>query len=182
MKRFSIVLIAIAIGIAIIVLPLCHIVKYGDYARVSQVRVEERGGSTAYIADVYVNGKVVRRIYIEVLRPLPPKVYGRIRIHIPIVEKSELKSLEIVFKPSLGGIAHFAWIPTSIDKPIEFHINGATTIWKCQDLGFYGVGTLTLDFIPYIAKSENLKGISIHIEAIIEYNRVEYQIKHMITI
>jgi hypothetical protein len=149
------------------------------YARVVPRGFEDYSTFTSYVAEIYVEDKLARRLYVRIPKP---GLYPRLLISIGVVgaQAPELKSLEVEVVQPPARPRDLAWISTSIARPVEFYRNGSTVIWRCIDLGGYGVGTLTLEFVPTL--DTDFSSCTIHVKAVMEHDGVSYLVDHAFTI
>jgi len=150
------------------------------YARVVPRGFEDYSTFTSYVAEIYVEDKLARGLYVRIPKP---GLYPRLLISIGVVgaQAPELKSLEVEVVQPPAKFRDLAWISTSIARPVEFYRNGNTLIWRCIDLGGYGVGTLTLEFVP-IPPDTDFSSCTIHVKAAMEHDGVSYLVDHAFTI
>ena len=106
-------------------------------------------GQNAYGTDIYRNGVRTTDIYV-CADPVNPQT-GLISMRFSIwhIEKTELDSLYLRFS-SANPMQAYLEMPGGYPwSPISFHqgTDGKSVIFKVDDLGFQGSGTVTLDFL-----------------------------------
>jgi len=106
-------------------------------------------GQNANATDVYQNGVRTSDIYIGTDPVNPQTGLMSLRFSIWHLETTELDSLHLRFS-SANFMQAYLEMPGGYPwSPINFHQNndGKSIIFAVDDLGFQGVGTVTLDFL-----------------------------------
>ncbi|HUW47623.1 MAG TPA: hypothetical protein VMW36_02630 [Patescibacteria group bacterium] len=106
-------------------------------------------GQNGYGTDIYRNGVRTTDIYV-CADPVNPQT-GLISMRFSIwhIEKTELDSLYLRFS-SANPMQAYLEMPSGYPwSPISFHqdTDGKSVIFKVDDLGFQGSGTVTFDFL-----------------------------------
>ena len=106
-------------------------------------------GQNAYGTDVYLNGVRITDIYVGADPVNPQTGLVSMRFSIWHIGKTELDSLYLRFS-SENPMQAYLEMPGGYPwSPISFHqgTDGKSVIFKVDDLGFQGSGTVTLDFL-----------------------------------
>jgi hypothetical protein len=179
-RRFWLILVLVIVIVVGVVLTANFVfsslfVSNLRYAIVKSEGFKEDDFYIYYLAVAYVGDEDIRASYVRIPKPSPYK--APLLIDLAWRRDSEIKSLEIEFTPPPSKFVDLAWISTTITAPVEFYKNGPVITWRCRDLGFYGKGTLTLEFIPALPNTD-FTSYTIHIKALVEYKGVDYIVEH----
>lgn len=175
---FFVIVVIVSILVATLVFATPH-VRGSIY--VEEVGFRKRGiDALEYLANIYVDEKLVRSIYLIV--PTYNVSQQPLRIHIPIKEESAVKRLKITFSPPIGRVIELAWVATTYNTQVRFYKEGANIILQCDDMGMYGKATVSLEFIPQYSKPDYFKGTTITIDMTLEYKNQQYIVIHNVII
>ena|GEM_PF-3369933 len=178
----------IAIPIAVIAVTAAALVATAIYVSVAPsrgsdyVRVVPKGFDytpfTTYVAELYVGDKVVRSLYARVV---DLGRYSDLLVSLGWREGSEVRSLEVEVGPPPGRVVpDLAWVANLGDPvPVEFYRNGPAVVWRCMNLGAWGQGTVTLEFI---LKGQILGEYTIRVRGVLRYGGADYLLDHTFTI
>lgn len=168
-----VIIVAIAIALVVATPP-------SGKVRIEEVGFRERANALEYLANVYINDELIRRIFIVV--PTYNATYQPLLIHIPVVKESAVRSLRITFTPPIGRALDLAWVATTIDALLKYYRDGAKIVWQCGDMKVYGEATISLEFVPQYPRPGYFKGLTITIAMTLEYGGQRYSVVHDITI
>lgn len=148
---------------------------------IEEVGFRTRGIDTLeYLANIYIDGARIGGIYMIV--PTYNETRPPLRIHLSLFNESVVKSLKLVFNPPLGKVMDLAWVATTYNIPIKYYQEGASIVWQCDNMGIYGKGAITLDFIPQYPTPGYYSGITITTNIVLEYKNNQYAITHNVLI
>lgn len=185
-----VLLLAIPAIIIVILVSILFIIVQpkNGFAHVREVGFTSHGHNrVAYLAHIYIGDEHVRSIYM--LIPLYNETQSHtyilpLTVHIPVVKDGAVvKSLKITFTPPLGRILDIlAWVVTTFNTDVRYHVDERNVVWQCNNMDFYGKGTITLEFIPKNPVPNYFSGITITISMLLEYSGKQYAITHDIKI
>jgi hypothetical protein len=101
----------------------------------------------AYVADVLWGFRDIGHIYVCVENPTPNSSRRPIVFSISHVNGTELDSLTLRFTTEPYVTSLFLEASSYEWSGAEFHRDGAGILLSVKDLGWYGTGTITLDFL-----------------------------------
>lgn len=178
---------ALLLAVSAVVVVLVVFTALAMWPARAEVRVEKKGfemrgiDTLAYLAHVYIDGKIIRNIYAVI--PLYYETRQPLRIHVAAVEGagSTIKSLKIVFKPlSPERVLELAWLATTLSSPVKYYQEGWSTVWWCDNLDTSA--TLTLEFTPLHPKPDYFAKTSITLTITLNYNGRDYTVTDVIVI
>lgn len=145
--------------------------------RLERLGVEDGGFQWVYMSKVYLDEEHVATIYVII-----PKGSNRAVVSVSHVERVRIKNMELVFNPRPGVFIPIAWMPSTMTVPIKFYREGFAIIWRCEDLGFYGEATVTLEFFFSVDDPKALEGLTTSISFELEKGRHSYRVFDSFTI
>jgi hypothetical protein len=115
------------------------------------LRVEKfSANDDSYSTNVFDSEVRVADIYVRLEHPLPSSLHIPMLVSIWHAEDTELDSLTLKFSSERpAGISLFMEAPEGLWPETQFHQdeNDMGVVFAVKDLGFYGTGTVTLNFI-----------------------------------
>jgi hypothetical protein len=101
----------------------------------------------AYVANVLWGFRDIGHIYVRIEKPTPNSSRRPIVFSISHVDGTELDTLTLRFTADPYVTSLFLKAASYEWSEAEFHRDGAGILFSVKDLGWYGTGTITLDFL-----------------------------------
>jgi len=101
----------------------------------------------AYAANATDSGRDIAHIYVRIENPQPNSNRIPILFSIWHTDDTELDSLSLKFSTEPYVTSLFLEASSYEWPELEFHQDGKGILFSVKDLGWYGEGTITLDFI-----------------------------------
>jgi hypothetical protein len=175
--RVAVLVLTVVVAAAAVTYVAAALPRGGGYVRVVPKGLEFTPYTT-YVAELYVGDRVVRSLYVRVV---DLGTYSELLVSLGWREDSEVRSLEVEVSPPPGRVVpDTAWVANLGDPvPVEFYRRGPAVVWRCRDLGAWGQGTVTLEFI---LKDQILGEYSIRVRGVLRYGGADYLLDHTFAI
>jgi len=114
----------------------------------------------AYAANVTDSGRDIAHIYVRIENPQPNSNRIPILFSIWHTDDTELDSLSLRFTTEPYVTSLFLEASSYEWPELDFHRDGKGILFSVKDLGWYGEGTITLDFILAPDPHSNTLGLT----------------------
>jgi hypothetical protein len=147
-RRIKIVLVALIVSVITVPSILVWATRTQTFIFSNSLHVTDftKSGDT-YTANVTDAGRDIAHIYVRVENPVPNSNRVPILFSIWHTNNTELDSLSLKFTTEPYVTSLFLEASSYIWPQAEFHRNGKGILFYVEDLGWYGEGAITLDFI-----------------------------------